>query len=174
MPPKARAVMGIEQFSLDAIHQHGNEAYAQVGGAILSLAQHSTLRERHDIAYIRDLFTRKSLALWGRRLPDGQHALSVSEWGENSYFMHDVRFASGEVDGFLRMYLFGNDTTVQGLQRAYHVIRFQDIEMLPDRATLQDMMDAFAHHPSKSAQIQTTSGISTFVRLARSIISKKP
>ena len=67
MPPKARSVLAIENFSLQTIGQHGAEAYAEVGNAVLSLAQSVKLRERHAVAYAPGYRNEKAIRCVGER-----------------------------------------------------------------------------------------------------------
>lgn len=164
------AVTRLEDFSVAEIMQGGLAVYPDIGAAIMHIAQQEESRERFNMLYQLDLHTAEPVALWSRTMADGPHTIVTSRWEDESFLMQDLKLPKEKETGFLRLYLFGNDSAVRGLYKAYKVMRVDGLDGVPTRADIEERISAYLRHPTGRRNITSAQGIGSFVRLARSLV----
>ncbi len=169
-PTKNWAVARLEEFSVAEVMRSGSAVYPDIGGAIMHLAQQDDSRAQYEMLYHLDLHTKEPVALWSRRMTDGVHTIATSRWEDESFLMQDLKLPKENVPGFLRLYLFGNDSAVRGLHKAYKIIKLEGLNGTPTRAEIEDRITAYARHPTARRTITSAEGIGAFVRLVRSLV----
>ncbi len=172
MPAQTKnwAVTLLDTLSVAETQRTGPQVYADVGSALMYLARQDETRELYGIGYQIDLHTKEPVALWTRALADGEHTIATSAWEGASFLMQDLKLPKDKNPGLLRLYIFGNDSSVRGLMKAYKIIKVEGLDGVPNRAELDARVSGYLRHPTARRIVTSAEGAGTFVRLARSLV----
>jgi hypothetical protein len=159
----------------DIISPEGPSRLAEVGSAMFVFAQRKANQEEYGISRVMDLETRKPIVAWSRLQKDDRpHILTASTWDLDSYVLYDILKPDKLDPGYLRVFLFGNDSAVSGLEKGMKIMKLRSLKEVPGRVELQERIERYSRHPSSSLNrtIKTQQGANIFASLTRSLVVK--
>lgn len=160
----------IESLTVEKIlSPEGPDILLSTGRAIFSLAARKENRATYDIGKHTDLASKKTIVSWNRNFADGHHSVFTTAWGRRSYALYDLHHPEPDVRGNVRVFLYGNDSTIKGLRRAIDNVHVSSLESLPDQGTLEQMVGSYSRHPTGQRQEPNRPQAAAFLWLVKGI-----